>query len=368
MTTYLLAGGGTAGHVNPLLATADRLREREPDAVVLVLGTAEGLEARLVPERGYELLTVPRLPFPRRPSRDALRFPGRYRAAVAGVREILRDRAVDVVVGFGGYASAPAYLAARAERVPIALHEQNAKPGLANRLGARLTRHVGVTFAGTRLRGAQLVGLPLRREVERLDRAAARLEARRLWGLDERRPLLLVTGGSTGARQINLSVASSVAALLGSGWQVLHITGSRTPVDDPGLDGYRILEYCDRMELALAAADLAVSRAGAATVCELAAVGVPAVLVPYAVGNGEQALNARGAVDAGGAILVRDADFTPEFVEAELPGLLADRPRIAGMAARMASVGVRDGADRMVDLVQAAVDGEARPDTTPDAG
>lgn len=351
MTTYLFAGGGTAGHVNPLLATADRLREREPDARILVLGTAEGLEARLVPERGYELVTVPRLPFPRRPNADALRFPGRWRAAVGRTRGILRERGVDVVVGFGGYASAPAYAAARKERLPIAVHEQNARPGIANRLAARWTRFVGVTFPGTRLRGARVVGLPLRAEIERLDRPAARAEGLRLFDLDPAKPLLLVTGGSTGARRLNESVAASITALLGTGWQVLHVTGSRSPVADPRLAGYRILEYCDRMELALAAADLAVSRAGAATVCELAAVGVPAVFVPYAVGNGEQALNARGAVDAGGALLVADAAFTPEYVARVLPELLADRARIADLTARMAAVGVRDGADRMVDLV-----------------
>ncbi|GHF10125.1 undecaprenyldiphospho-muramoylpentapeptide beta-N-acetylglucosaminyltransferase [Pseudolysinimonas yzui] len=351
MTTYLFAGGGTAGHVNPLLATADRLREREPDAVILVLGTAEGLEARLVPERGYELLTVPRLPFPRRPNADALRFPRRWRASVDRVRALLREHRVDVVVGFGGYASAPAYAAARKERLPIAVHEQNARPGIANRLAARWTRHVGVTFTGTPLSHARVVGLPLRAEIERLDRPSARLAGLELFGLDAGAPVLLVTGGSTGALRLNRSVAASVAALLGTGWQVLHITGSRSPVDDPGLAGYRILEYCDRMDLALAVADLAVSRAGAATVCELAAVGIPAVFVPYPVGNGEQALNARGAVDAGGAVLVVDAAFTPEYVERELPALLADRARVADMAARMASVGVRDGADRMVDLV-----------------
>jgi len=350
VTTYLFAGGGTAGHVNPLLATADRLREREPDAEVLVLGTAEGLEARLVPARGYELVVVPRLPFPRRPNGDALRFPGRWSAAVDGVREVLRSRNVEAVVGFGGYAAAPAYAAARAEKLPIAVHEQNARPGMANRLAAAWTRHVGVTFPGTRLRGGRVVGLPLRAEIERLDRPAARREAAALFGLDDR-PLLLVTGGSTGAKRINESVSASIAALLGAGWQVLHITGSRSPVEDPGLDGYRILEYCDRMELALAAADLAVSRAGATTVCELAAVGVPAVYVPYAVGNGEQALNARGAVAAGGALLVADAAFSPEYVGRELPPLLLDRPRIADMAARVAAIGVRDGADRMVDLV-----------------
>lgn len=351
MTTYLFAGGGTAGHVNPLLATADRLRERDPDAAILALGTAEGLEARLVPERGYELLTVPRLPFPRRPNGDALRFPRRWRAAVEGVRGILRDREVDVVVGFGGYASAPAYAAARKERLPIAVHEQNARPGIANRLATRWTRHVGVTFPGTRLRHGRLVGLPLRAEIERLDRAAAREEGLRLFGLDGEKPVLLVTGGSTGALRLNRAIAESVAALLGAGWQVLHITGGRSDSGDPGLAGYRILEYCDRMDLALAVADLAVSRAGAATVCELAAVGVPAVFVPYAVGNGEQALNARGAVEVGGALLVSDASFTPDYVAHALPLLLQDRARVADMAARMASIGVRDGADRMVDLV-----------------
>jgi UDP-N-acetylglucosamine--N-acetylmuramyl-(pentapeptide) pyrophosphoryl-undecaprenol N-acetylglucosamine transferase len=351
VTTYLFAGGGTAGHVNPLLATADRLRERVPGSEILVLGTAEGLESRLVPERGYELLPVPRLPFPRRPNADAWRFPGRWRASVALVRGILRDRGVDVVVGFGGYASAPAYAAARKERLPIAVHEQNARPGIANRLAALWTRHLGVTFPGTPLRHARVVGLPLRAEIERLDRPAARSEGLRLFGLDGDKPVLLVTGGSTGALRLNRGISESVAAVLGAGWQVLHITGGRSPVEDPGLAGYRILEYCDRMELALAVADFAVSRAGAATVCELAAVGVPAVFVPYAVGNGEQALNARGAVDAGGAVLVPDAAFTPDYVARALPVLLQDRARVADMAARMAAVGVRDGADRMVELV-----------------
>jgi UDP-N-acetylglucosamine--N-acetylmuramyl-(pentapeptide) pyrophosphoryl-undecaprenol N-acetylglucosamine transferase len=354
VTTYLFAGGGTAGHVNPLLATADRRRERDDDAEVLVLGTAEGLEARLVPERGYELLVVPRLPFPRRPSADALRFPGRLRGSIERTRGFLRDRGVDAVVGFGGYASAPAYLAARAERVPIALHEQNAMPGIANRLGARLSSHVGVAFAGTRLRGAQVVGMPLRREIADLDRAAARSEAIEAFGLDPARPTLLVTGGSTGARRINRTIEASAATILGTGWQVLHITGARDTVEDPGLDGYRILPYCDRMELAIAIADLAVSRAGATTVSELLAVGVPAVFVPYPVGNGEQRRNARGAVDAGGARLVDDAAFTPDFVRSDLVPLLHDRARVAELAARMAAAGGGDGADRMVDLVLAA--------------
>lgn len=355
MTVYLLAGGGTAGHVNPLLATADRLREREPDAEVLVLGTAEGLEARLVPERGYELVTIPRLPFPRRPNVDALRFPARWRASVARTREILRERGVDAVVGFGGYASAPAYTAAHRERLPLVIHEANARPGIANKLGARYTEHVATVFPDTPIRNARVVGLPLRREIETLDRAASRPEAITAFGLDPERRTLLVTGGSLGARRLNEGVSQGIEAILAAGWQVVHITGDRAPVDDPQLTGYRILKYCDRMDLALAVADLAISRAGSATVSELAALGIPAVFVPYPVGNGEQALNARGPVDAQGALLVPDASFDAEWVRGPLSQLLGESARLTEMARMMATTGRRDGADRLVDMVQDAV-------------
>ena len=357
MTTYLLAGGGTAGHVNPLLAVADRLREREPDATIIVLGTKEGLEARLVPARGYELLTIERLPFPRRPGRALLRFPARQRAAIAQIREILTERHVDVVVGFGGYASAPAYLAATAAKLPFVVHEANAKPGLANRLGARFTPYVGIAHRNTRIVHGTFVGMPLRREIERLDRQAARAEALQYFGLDAARPVLLVTGGSTGARRINATVVSSAALLLGAGWQVLHIAGERAEVRDPQLAGYTFVNYCDRMDLAIAVADLAVSRSGSATVSELTSVGVAAVFVPYPVGNGEQRFNAADVVAAGGAVIVADADFTPAWVASSLVPLLQDRAAIAEMAVRSASVGVSDGADRMVALVQQALSG-----------
>lgn len=351
MTTYLLAGGGTAGHVNPLLAVADRIRDREPDATILVLGTREGLEARLVPQRGYELLTIERLPFPRKLNRAALTFPQRFAAAVRQTRRYLVDRDIDVVVGFGGYASAPAYVAARRSGIPLAIHEANARPGIANRFGALFTRNVGVAFRSTRLRGATMVGMPLRREIENLDRSLTRAEGIRHFGLDPDKPILLVTGGSLGARRINNTIAGSVTTLLGAGWQVLHIAGNKSDIEDPNLPGYKLLLYCDRMDLAIAVADLAVARAGAATVSELSAVGVPAVYVPYPVGNGEQRFNAKDAVDAGGALIVSDGDFTPAWITKSLLPLLRDRTLIAEMAAVSGTVGTRDGADRMVDLL-----------------
>ncbi|MHA6695119.1 UDP-N-acetylglucosamine--N-acetylmuramyl-(pentapeptide) pyrophosphoryl-undecaprenol N-acetylglucosamine transferase [Homoserinimonas sp. A520] len=355
MTNYLLAGGGTAGHVNPLLAIADRLRHAEPDATVLALGTAEGLEARLVPARGHELLTVARLPFPRRPNGAAFRFPGRFRALIAEIQGLIEANQIDVVIGFGGYVSAPAYLAARRAGVPIVIHEANARPGLANRLGSLFTRHVGVTFPGTRLRGARVVGMPLRREIEELDRHVSRAEAFSFFGLDPSRLTLLVTGGSLGAARVNETVHAAAANILGAQWQILHVTGERSPLPPSELSGYRLLRYCDRMDLALAVADFGVARAGAATVSELTALGIPAAYVPLAIGNGEQRLNARAVADAGGAIIVDNAAFTPEWVSRTLVPLLQDRAAIAAMAARTAAHGVRDGSDRLLGLVREAL-------------
>lgn len=355
MTTVLLAGGGTAGHVNPLLAVADAWRADEPDAELVVLGTAEGLEARLVPARGYELVTIPRVPFPRRPNGAALRFPARFREAVRITRQLIRDRGVDAVVGFGGYASAPAYVAARAEKVPFVVHEANARPGIANRLGGWLGGRVATTFPGTPMRGAEVVGMPLRREIVELDRRAVRDDALAEFGFTAERPVLLVTGGSTGARSINRTIAASAPAILGAGWQILHITGRDRGGDDPGLTGYRVIEYCDRMDLALAAAELVVCRSGAATVTELGAVGLASILVPYPVGNGEQRLNARELIDAGAAMLVDDAAFTPEWVSDSLIPLLTGRSEIARMTAAAATVGRRDAASAMVRLAREAI-------------
>lgn len=355
MTVILLAGGGTAGHVNPLLATADAIRALEPDATVIVLGTAEGLEFRLVPERGYELVTIDRVPFPRRLSLSALRFPGRFARAVRTVRSLISRRNIDVVVGFGGYAAAPAYVAARWARVPLVVHEANVLPGIANRLGARLTNLTAVTFEGTPLKNAVRTGLPIRVEIAKLDRHAERARAIAHWGLDSERPVLLVTGGSTGAARINSTLVNSIDEILGAGWQVIHTVGESRAFIDPHLLGYHPMPYCDRMDLALAAADMVIARSGAATVCELAGLGIPAIFVPYPVGNGEQELNARDTVRAGGAILCADEDFSPNWVHTSLVPLLSDPERRADMAAHALTTGIRDGAERLAAMVLAAI-------------
>jgi UDP-N-acetylglucosamine--N-acetylmuramyl-(pentapeptide) pyrophosphoryl-undecaprenol N-acetylglucosamine transferase len=222
-------------------------------------------------------------------------------------------------------------------------------------LGSRLTDQTAVTFEGTPLTNAQRTGMPIRAEIAHLDRAAQRGAAIAHWGLDPRRPVLLVTGGSTGAARINSTVVHSIHEIVAAGWQVIHTVGESRDFVDPRVAGYHPMPYCDRMDLALAAADLVIARSGAATVCELAGLGIPAVFVPYAVGNGEQELNARDTVRAGGAILCADKDFSPEWIRASLIPLLGDAPRRADMAARAMTSGIRDGAERLAAMILAAV-------------
>lgn len=174
----LLAGGGTAGHTSPLLATADALRRLDPDVEITCLGTSRGLETRVVPEAGYPLELIPPVPMPRRPNADLLKVPVRLRGAVKETLAIVDRIRPDVIVGYGGYVSVPAYLAARRRKLPLVVHEQNALPGLANKLGARVAGRVAVSFPGTPLPHAEYVGLPLRRMISQLDRAASRAEAR----------------------------------------------------------------------------------------------------------------------------------------------------------------------------------------------
>ena len=361
MTRILLAGGGSAGHTSPLLATADALRRLQEDVQVTALGTPRGLETRVVPAAGYPLELVPAVPLPRRPGLELLRVPGRLTGTFRATLAVLDRVQPDVVVGFGGYVSVPAYLAGRRRRLPLVVHEGNALPGIANRLGARLTTHVATSFPGTRLPHAQYLGLPVRRMISTLDRAARRAEARASFGLETDLPTLLVTGGSQGARRLNESVAAAAEAFADAGVQVLHVvgpTGSASPQRTPGGPPYVVLPYVDRMDLAYAAADAVLCRAGSNTVTEVSGVGLPAIYVPLPHGNGEQARNARPVVDAGGGLLVADDQVTPDWVRREVPSLLRDGARLEAMSRAATAVVPLDADEKLARMVL-AVAGEA---------
>lgn len=354
----LLAGGGTAGHTSPLLATADALRRLDPGVEVTCLGTPRGLENKVIPEAGYPLRLVPPVPLPRKPGKDLAMVPARLRAAVKAALDVIDEVRPDVVVGYGGYVSMPAYVAARRRKLPLVVHEQNALPGIANKFGARVATRVAVSFPDTPLRGAEYVGLPIRRMIATLDREALRAEARAFFGLEQDRPTLVVTGGSQGARRLNQAVSGAAPALAAAGVQVLHVVGPNGASDpswsEPLPSGvpYVVLPFVERMDLALAAADVMVCRSGASSVVEASASGVPAVFVPLPIGNGEQALNARPVVDAGGALLVEDVDFTADYVAETIPSLVADPERLASMGAAAAHLVPRDADERLARIIQ----------------
>ena len=361
--SVVLAGGGSAGHVSPLLAIAAAIRLRVPDAAIKAVGTKDGLETTLVPAAGYELVFIDRIPLPRRPSLDLVKLPWRMRRAVTTAKKILQDARADVLVGVGGYVCTPMYLAAKSLRVPIVIHEANTKAGLANKVGARSTTYVGTAFAATQIRHAHLVGMPMRRAIATLDRARAQAGAgaRERLGLEVGRPTLIVTGGSLGALRLNQAVAGSVEALASAGIQTLHITGKGkavTRADGSPLTAalYRQVEYVDGMEDVYAAADLLLCRSGAGTVSEVAAVGLPAVFIPLPIGNGEQARNAADLVQAGAALLQPDAGLDAQWIQDNVIPLCLDEPRLARMAGLAARLGIRDAAERMADMVLAAAE------------
>ena len=339
------------------MATAAALLRRVPDARVSAVGTREGLEAQLIPARGFELSFIPRVPLPRRPAVSVLTLPLRLRTAIKAVREVIERVQPDVVVGFGGYVALPAYLAARRAKVPFVVHEANARPGLANRIGSRMTRWVATSTPDSALPHARFTGIPLRQAIVTLDRDASRAAARALWQLDADRPTLLVFGGSQGADRINRAAAGSAKRLLELGFQVLHGAGRGNSVEVTALAGdphYVVVPYIDNMEQAYAAADLVLCRSGAMTCAELAAVGLPAVYVPYPHSNGEQEVNASLLVSAGGGMLIPDEELSSHRVVDTIGPLLANGDLLDEMGRRAASLGHRDADERLVDMVLAA--------------
>jgi UDP-N-acetylglucosamine--N-acetylmuramyl-(pentapeptide) pyrophosphoryl-undecaprenol N-acetylglucosamine transferase len=363
--SVVLAGGGTAGHVEPALATADALRRADPRIEITCLGTERGLETRLVPLRGYELAVIPAVPLPRSLTPDLLSVPGRLNAAIAAAAGALDEAGAHVVVGFGGYVATPAYLAARRRRIPIVVHEANTRPGLANRIGARLTSHVFTGQPGTRLPHATFIGIPIRREIAGLDRLALGDKARAHFGLRPDLPVLLVTGGSQGARSLNRAAVGAAAWIRSAGVQVLHIIGPRSDIEVPPPGGetpYVTLPYLDRMDLAYAAADFAMCRAGAMTCAELTAVGLPAAYVPLPHGNGEQRLNAAPIEEIGGGNIGDDAQLSPEWIADTLLPVMLDPELVAAMSRAAAEAGRRDADRRLAaEIINVVRGGGRRP-------
>jgi UDP-N-acetylglucosamine--N-acetylmuramyl-(pentapeptide) pyrophosphoryl-undecaprenol N-acetylglucosamine transferase len=369
----VVAGGGTAGHVFPGLALARALRERGHETTFI--GTERGLEARLVPAAGFTLHVVEARPFVRKLSPAAILAP------VAAVRTVRRCRrlvaGVDAVVGMGGYVSVSAVLAARRERIPIVLHEQNAVPGLANRALARVADAVALTFPESRRsfprRGMIAVtGNPVREEILRVreDRDTLAKEAHEELELEDHRKTVVIFGGSQGALHVNRAAVGACRLLASrEDLQVVLITGPAhlvaiaRGVPPPSSEILvRLFGYLERMELAYAAADLVVSRSGATTVAEVTACGLPALLIPYPYATGRhQEANARSLQRAGGAAVLLDEHLSADVLATRISSLVDHDERLGAMAARSSAFGRPNAAARLADVVEAvAASGRCR--------
>ena len=355
----VIAGGGTAGHVNPAIALAHALRDA---AEVSFIGTARGLEARIVPEHGFEIDPIEVRGFDRaRP----LSFPGvaaRAVGAVRAARALLAERHPDAVVGMGGYVSLPACLAARSRSLPVVIHEQNIVLGLANRVTKPFAARVAVSFEETMPsagRRAVVVGNPVLPALVGLDRGRERARALEHFGLDPSRKTVLIFGGSQGAQTLN-----RVATELGARWrdrhdlQILHIHGpnfSRERGRSGAMAGppvYHAVEYVEEMGLAYVVADLALCRGGATTVAELGVVGLPAIVVPYPYHRDQQQeRHGRVLERAGAAVVVADSDATADRLAAMVDDLLRDE-MLARMATAALSFGRPDAAERLANVVK----------------
>lgn len=362
----VIAGGGTGGHVVPALAIGGALVARGHEAgSIHFVGSARGVERHMVPAAGFPLTVLPGRGIIRRLDPSAMVANA---AAAAGIVAAIGQAVVllgrlrpSVVVVVGGYASVPCAVAGVLWRVPIVVAEQNAVPGAANRLASRVAAASAVSFAGTPLPRSVVTGNPVRAEVLAVDRSPeGRAAARRALNLPDPATVVAVATGSLGARRVNLAVVD-----LASRWSdrggvaIRHVVGER---DWAALGGkgpqsgpltYQQVRFEDRMDLVYGAADVAVCRAGASTVAELAAVGLPAILVPLPGAPGDhQTANARALTDAGAAVVVADSECDGARLGAELDALVADPTRLAAMADAARTLARPRAADAVAALVE----------------
>ena len=363
----LFATGGTGGHINPALAVAGHIRDNYPEAKILFVGTAEKMEAKLVPQKGFDFRTIEISGFQRSFSLNNIKRNlgtlKRLLFVTGQTKKIINDFKPDVVVGFGGYVSGPVLRTAAKMGIPTAIHEQNAYPGVTNKALAKKAEAVMLTVqdAEKYLESKNPcihTGLPVREEITSQDRDFARAELK----LDDR-PMVLSMGGSLGARAINDAVTEMIAKKVGDGDCHFHHAygqyGKWVPdklrelgVEIEKYENLTVREYIDNMHICLAAADLVICRAGASSLSEFEAVGKPSILIPSPnVAENHQYHNAMALVKNGAAVIIEEKDLTGEKLSEEVDRLLGDRKRLRSIGENAKKMAIPDTVERITEII-----------------
>ena len=355
----ILAGGGTAGHIEPALAVADAINKIDSQMECEFVGTEHGLEKALIPMRGYKLHLIPKVTLPRHLTLRNFAFPLQlWRTQRAALKVV---KGASLVIGFGGYVSAPVYLAAKRLGVPIVIHEANARPGFANRLGRSFAKIVAVNFDSVRAAwpGAVLTGMPIRESIAALaemskeKREDFRIASAKKYGLDPNKPIVAIFGGSQGSQKINSIIAATITRVPTT-IQFIHSVGRNNPLP-PRRPNYLPLPYFEDMASIYGSSDLLITRSGAVTCSELMTLSKFAILVPLPHGNGEQSDNAADLVKDGLAITVPDSQFNQDWLVEQLPTALERAQRLNPGVQSEAGVLNRSAAKRIAELALAEV-------------
>lgn len=362
----IIAGGGTAGHINPGIAIAKYIESKKPDSDILFLGTEKGLEKDLVPREGFKIQFIKARGFSRKISLDIFLT---FKDMISGyleAKKIIKDFKPLILVGTGGYVCLPAVLAASRLKIPTLIHEANSFPGVANRILGRLVDAVAISFGDTEkyFKGARRIiftGNPVREEII----STSKTDVRNIEGIDKGIPLVLVFGGSRGAQRINEAIVEIVK--LNSGnlpYNMVFATGQNQygliikRLEDSGLalgelKNIKIVPYIFDMAKYMAAADLVISRAGAITISEITAIGLPSILIPfpYATEN-HQEFNARTLEKQGAAIVVLEKDLSAEVLSQQITSLVNNKEQLVRMSKNARKMGILDASEKIREVIE----------------
>ena len=352
----LVSGGGTGGHIFPALSIADELRKRL-DAEILFVGAENRMEMTRVPEAGYKIIGLPVAGFDRKNLFKNIKVLGKLLASMGKAKKIVKEFKPEIVVGVGGYASGPVLKAAQQKGIPTLIQEQNSYAGVTNKLLAKKANSICVAYDGMErffpAENIKKTGNPIRQKL--LNDKLTRKEALESFGLSADKKTLLVVGGSLGALTINESLEKGIKDLASRGIQVIWQTGknfgSRGPEAAKGLKGVVVTPFISDMASAYRGADLVISRAGAASISELQALGKPVILVPSPnVAEDHQTHNAMALVARNAAVLIKDSEARQELVK-EAVNLLSQPEKLMAMSENIAAMGITDSASRIADEV-----------------